>query len=308
MSSHGDDPSADEILRRGFGYDPTVNTPSVDKFLQKIYPRHGEDSRFDQIFPKHLKIMGCSKSGDGEPRVCVFSDVYDTTDREQILVHLCESQGYHAELIEYDYNAHEFKSGYLLPARVCKRSNGYDCIYRGKLIGVMICTVPRPKEAPEIVNVRAVRDCVLSIVKDSLNGDSYEAPDNVSTSVKTSKADDRLTQIVTSVLKGSCFCANIRNSRVSYFVWDEGTGYYSHSKTIKYLETDVRAVLDLLVAEWDLSAARNENKWLRDRAIQQGSVKSWNKRIADRVRTALRDDLFVRMAPLSVTSKPIKTI
>tara|TARA_B100001175_G_C19476072_1_gene624382 strand:+ start:72 stop:1019 length:948 start_codon:yes stop_codon:yes gene_type:complete len=301
MALDKDDPSAEEILRCGFDYDPSVNTLHVDKFLQKIFPRHGENSMFDKVFPKHLKIMGCSKSVDGEQRICVFSDVYDTTKREHILVHLCESQGYRAELIEYDYNAHEFKSGYILPPRICKKSHGYDCIYRGKLVGVRICAVPILREVPNIVETKQVVNRVFSIVKESLSGESYKEKDSISVGVRTSRADDQLVQIIGSILSDTCFCANLRVSRTSYFVWDDRIGYYSLAKTIKYLESDVRSVIDHLIAEWDRNAINNENKWLRDRAIQQSNVKSWNKRISDRVRSLLKDDVFVRMAKPSMS-------
>ena len=303
MVQDKDDPSAEEILRRGFDYDPTVNTQHVDKFLQKIYPRHGEDSTFDKVFPKHLKIIGCSNSAAGEQRICVFSDVYDTTKREHMLVHLCESQGYHAELIEYDYNAHEFKSGYILPSRVCRKSNGYDCIYRGKLIGVRICMSRVSREVPAIVETKQVRNRVCNIVKESLNGELYKESDSVSVGVKTSRADDWLVQIVGSVLSDICFCANIRVSRTSYFVWDDRIGYYRLAKTIKYLESDVRTIIGCLIVEWDRNAMNNENKWLRDRAIQQSNVKSWNKRISDRVRSLLKDDIFKRMVQPSGMSE-----
>ena len=290
-----DDPSAEEIFRSAFGYDPTVNTLHVDKFLQKIYPRHAEESVFDKVFPKHLKIMGCTKTADGEQRVCVFSDVYDTTNREHILVHLCESQGYRAELIEYDYKANDYKSGYIIPARVCKKSNGYDVLYRGKLVGVRICTTPVSREVPNIVEAEQVRNNVRSIVKESLSGESFKQKDDIGGSVRTSRADDQLVQIVGSVLRSSCFCANIRVNRTSYFVWDDRIGYYNLSKTIKYLESDVRSIMDFLIAEWDLNAVHNENKWLRDRAIQQINVKSWIKKISDRVRSLLKDDIFERI-------------
>ena len=53
--------------------------------------------------------------------------------------------------------------------------------------------------------------------------------------------------------------------------------------------------MDFLIAEWDLNAVHNENKWLRDRAIQQSNVKSWIKKISDKVRSLLKDDIFERM-------------
>ena len=296
MATDKDDPSAEGILRMGFEYDSTVNTLHVDKFLQKIYPRHCEDSIFDKIFPKHLKIIGCTNSENGEARICIFSDVYNTTKREHVLVHLCESQGYRAELIEYDYNAHDFKSGYILPPRVCRKSNGYDCIYRGKLIGVRILISPESRDVPSIVETEQVKDRVHSIIKESLSGESYREKESVSVGVKTSKADDQLVKIIGSVLNGVCFCSNLRVSRTSYFVWDDTIGYYILAKTIKYLESDVKSIIDYLIAEWDRNAINNKNKWLRDRAIQQSNVKSWGKRIADRVRSLLKDDILERMA------------
>jgi len=89
---------------------------------------------FKNLFTKSLRVVQQFQTDN----IIIFSDVYDVSrDKIQTFVAKCLAAGWKVSAFEKNYPKLEFKDGYK-PQKVKIMNGGYEQLYRGKLIGLII--------------------------------------------------------------------------------------------------------------------------------------------------------------------------
>lgn len=98
----------------------------------ELFKNSGEDLK---LFTKSLRIV----QQDQTENIIIFSDVYNVPrDKIQTFVAKCLAAGITVSAFEHHYPKLEFGQGYKPPQNVKIYNGGYDQLYRGKLVGLII--------------------------------------------------------------------------------------------------------------------------------------------------------------------------